>query len=262
MFKNIFRKTYIDFKKIPPHLRLRRRQVKRVIEKKVKELKKYFKDSGFKKAVVGVSGGIDSAVAAILTVKALGAKNVYFLRMPYLGISSKESLILAEKLANNLKLPEGNLITIPINKQVDSSWKILKKFKGGNMKIRKGNLMARERMKILFDLSAVKDAIVAGSEVKDEDLLGYFTIGGDRVSGIEPINNLYKIQVYQIASFFREIPDEILKRAPSPELWKGQTDEGEIGASYLEIDTVLSAIENLKISKKEIEKKFRCGRNG
>jgi len=253
----MLRKTYINFEKIPPHLRLTQKRIKKITGKKIKEIRNYFKRYYFKKAVIGVSGGIDSALAATLTIKALGPGNVYFLRMPYLGISSKESLILAEKLAKNLKLPKGNLITIPINKQVDLSWKILKKFKGGNLKIRKGNLMARERMKILFDLSAVKRAIVVGSEVKSEERLGYFTIGGDRVSGIEPINNLYKIQVYQIASFFREIPDEILKRAPSPELWKGQTDEGEIGASYLEIDTVLSAIENLKISKKKITKKFK-----
>ena len=249
--------SYIDFEKIPPHLRFTQKKIREITGKKIKEIRNYFKKYHFKKAVIGVSGGIDSALAATLAVKALGPKNVYFLRMPYLGISSKESLILAEKLARNLKLPKENLITIPINKQVDLSWKILKKFKGGNIKIRKGNLMARERMGILFDLSAVKRAIVIGSEDKSEERLGYFTIGGDRVSGVEPINNLYKIQVYQIANFFREITDEILKRAPSPELWKSQTDEGEIGAFYLEIDTVLSAIEDLKISKKEIEKKFR-----
>ncbi|MBZ9569602.1 NAD(+) synthase [Patescibacteria group bacterium] len=253
----MFRKTYINFEKVPPHLGLTQKRIKKITGKKIREIRNYFKRYYFKKAVIGVSGGIDSALAATLTIKALGPKNVYFLRMPYLGISSKESLILTEKLAKNLKLPEENLITIPINKQVDLSWKILKKFKGGNLKIRKGNLMARERMKILFDLSAVKRAIVIGSEGKSEERLGYFTIGGDRVSGIEPINNLYKTQVYKMASFFREIPDEILKRAPSPELWKDQTDEGEIGASYLEIDTVLSAIENLKISKKKITKKFK-----
>ena len=112
-------------------------------------------------------------------------------------------------------------------------------------------------MKILFDLSAAKGAIVVGSEDKSEDLLGYYTIGGDRVSGIETINNLYKTQVYQVASYFKEIPDEILMKAPSPELWKGYTEEKGIGVSYLEIDTVLSAIEDLKMERKEIEKKFK-----
>ncbi len=255
--QNMLKKTYIDFEKIPSHLKFTQKKIREIIRKKIKEIRNYFKKYHFKRAVLGVSGGIDSALTATLTVKALGPKNVYFLRMPYLGISSKESLILAERLAKNLKLPKENLITIPINKQVDLSWKILKKLKGGNLKIRKGNLMARERMKILFDLSAVKNAIVIGGEDKSEERLGYFTIGGDRVSGIEPINNLYKTRVYQIASFFKEIPDEILKRAPSPELWKGQTGEGEIGASYLKIDIVLSAIEDLKISKKEIEKRFK-----
>lgn len=253
----MFRKIYFDFKKIPPHLRLSEEKVKRIVKGKIKELREYFKRSKFKKAVIGVSGGVDSALAATLTIKALGPKNVYFLRMPYLGVSSKEGLILAEKLAEDLKLPKENLITIPINKPVDSSWKILKKFKGGNLKIRKGNLMARERMKILFDLSAAKGTIVVGSEDKSEDLLGYYTIGGDRISGIETINSLYKTQVYQVASFFREIPDEILMKAPSPELWKGHNEEKEIGVSYLEIDIVLSAIEDLEIKKEEIEKKFQ-----
>jgi NAD+ synthase len=251
------RKIYFDFEKIPKHLRMTEKKAKKIILNKIGEIRRYFKKSGFKKAVIGTSGGIDSSLSATLTVKALGPKNVYFVRMPYFGISSKEGLILAEKLAKNLKLPKKNLITIPINKPVDQSWKALKKFKGGNLKIRKGNLMARERMKILFDLASAKKAIVVGSEDRSEERLGYFTIGGDRVSGIETINNLFKTQVFQVASFFKEIPDEILKRTPSPELWKGQTDEGEIGASYLEIDTILSAIEDLKIPKKEIGKKFK-----
>lgn len=253
----MLREIYIDYKKIPPHLKLSEKEIKKIVEKKIEEIRNYFKKYNFKKTVIGVSGGIDSSLAATLAVKALGPRNVYFVRMPYLGVSSKKGLKNAEKLTKNLKLPKKNLITIPINKPVDSSWKLLKKFKGGNLKIRKGNLMARERMKILFDLASAKKAIVFGSEDKSEERLGYYTIGGDHVSGIEPIINLFKTQVYQVASYFKEIPDEILMTVPSPELWKGQTDEGEIGASYLEIDTIISAIEDLKISKKEIEKKFK-----
>jgi len=253
----MIKKIYFDIEKIPPHLKLKKEEIKNIVKNKIREVRNYFKKFKFKTAVIGVSGGIDSALSATLIVKALGPKNVYFARMPYYGVSSKGSLFLAEKLAKNLKLPRKNLITISINKPVNESWKILKKFKGGNLKIRKGNLMARERMKILFDLSTAKKAIVVGSEDKSENLLGYYTIGGDRVSGIETINNLYKTQVYQVASFFKEIPEEILMKAPSPELWKGHSEEEEIGASYLEIDTVLSTIEDLKISKEKIEKRFK-----
>lgn len=254
-------KTYIDFDKIPKHLRLSSGQIKNIIEKKIKEIRKYFRISQFEKGIIGVSGGTDSTLAATLAVKALEPKNVYFVRMPYLGISSPDGLKLTEKLAKNLNLPKENLLIIPINKFVDLSWKALRKFKEGDEKIRKGNLMARERMKILFDLSHAFRAIVIGAENKSEERLGYFTIGGDHVSGIEPILDLYKTQVFQISSFLKEIPEEILLKAPSPELWVNQTDEGEIGASYLEIDMVISAIEDLKVSSKKIQKKFQIDKN-
>jgi len=103
----MFRKTYFNFEKIPAHLRLSEEKVKRIVKRKIKELRKYFKRSGFKKAVIGVSGGVDSTLSATLIVKVLGPKNVYFLRIPCLGVSSKEGLVLAERLAKNLKLEKG-----------------------------------------------------------------------------------------------------------------------------------------------------------
>jgi len=253
----MYRKSYFNFEKIPPHLRLSEEKIKEILRKKIKEIRDYFKKSGFKKAIVGVSGGLDSAVAAVLAVRALGRKNVYLIRMPYLGITSEKSLKDAGKLAKNLKIPKKNLITIPINEPVDSSWKLLKKFKEEDEKIRKGNLMARERMKILFDLSAAKKAIVMGTEDKTEFKLGYYTLWGDQASGIEPIKNLWKTQVYQLASYLKEIPKEILMKAPSPGLWKGQSAEKEMGIDYLEADIVLSAERDLKMSENEISKNFK-----
>ncbi|MGC9048880.1 MAG: NAD(+) synthase, partial [Patescibacteria group bacterium] len=224
---------------------------------KSREIKRYCQKADFKKGVIGLSGGLDSALAAVLAVKALGAKNLIVVRMPYFGISDKESLINAERLAKNLKIPFKNILTIPINKPVDASWRLLVKFIGGELKIRKGNLMARERMKILFDLSQVFKAIVIGTEDRTEEELGYYTLWGDQASGIEPIRNLWKTQVYQLASFIKEIPDEILLKAPSPGLWKNQSAEEELGINYLEADVVLSAYQDLKMSKKMIVKKWQ-----
>jgi len=256
----MFRKIYFNLEKIPPHLKLDKEKIKEILEGKIKEIRDYFRKSGFKKAIVGVSGGLDSAVSAVLAVRALGRKNVYFVRMPYLGITPNESLKVVEKLAKNLNLPKENLITIPINNPVSSSWKLLKKFKGANPKIRKGNLMARERMKILFDLSLALKAIVIGTENKTEAELGYFTLWGDQASGIEPLKNLWKIQVYQLASYLKEIPEEILIKAPSPGLWRGQLSEKELGFDYLEADIVLSAKKDLKMSENEISKNFKISK--
>ena len=251
------KKTYFDFKKLPPYLKLTERKIKEIAKKKVEEIRKYFRKSGFKKAIVGVSGGLDSAVSATLAVRALGPKNVYLVHLPYEKITPENFFGDVRKLAKNLKIPKKNLILIPINKFVDLSWGNLKRFKGGNAKIRKGNLMARERMKILFDLSSAKKAIVVGSEDRTEEELGYFTLFGDQASGIEPIKNLWKTQVHQIAANLKEIPEKILAKAPSPDLWKGQKAEKEIGLSYLETDIVLSAKKDLKLSENKISKKFK-----
>ena len=96
-----------------------------------------------------------------------------------------------------------------------------------------------------------------GTEDRTEEELGYFTLWGDQASGIEPIKNLWKTQLYQIASYLEEIPKEILNKAPSPNLWKGQKAEKEMGVNYLETDIVLSSLKDLKISKKEISKRFK-----
>lgn len=256
----MFRKSYFDLEKIPPHLRISEKKAKEILRKKIKKIKNYFKKSGFERAIIGVSGGLDSALATVLVAKALGPKNVFLVHLPYIGVTKNEAFSNIKKLAKNLKIPEKNLILIPINEIVDKEWKKLKKFEGGDPKIRKGNLMARERMKILFDLSLAKKAIVVGAEDKSERFLGYFTLFGDEASGIEVIKNLWKVQVHQLANYLKEIPDEILTKPPSPDLWKGQEAEKEMGISYLEVDIFLSAKYDLKMPEKEISKKFKISK--
>lgn len=250
------RKIYLDLQKIPEHLFLGPKKAEKIIERKAREIQQYCRQFGFQRGIIGLSGGLDSAVSVVLAVRALGAKNIIVVRMPYLGVSSQQSLIDAQQLAEALKISKKNILTVSINKPVDGSWQVLKRFKNSNSKIRKGNLMARERMKILFDLSFVFGALVIGTEDRTEEELGYYTLWGDQASGIEPIRNLWKTQVYQLASFMKEIPDKILLKAPSPDLWKGQTAEGEMKINYLETDIVLSAWKDLKISKKKNTQKF------
>jgi NAD+ synthase len=174
-----------------------------------------------------------------------------------LKITPENSFEDIKKLAKNLKIPKENLIFLPINKIIDFEWKILRNQKGGDEKIRKGNLMCRERMKILFDLSSAKRAIVIGSEDRTERELGYFTLWGDEASGIEVIKNLWKIQVHQLANYLKEIPEEILIKPPSPNLWRGQSAEKEMKIDYLEADIVLSAKRDLKMTENEISEKFK-----
>lgn len=256
----MFRKFYFEKEKIPPHLRLTSSKIKEIVKKKVKKIKNYFQKSGFKRGILGISGGIDSALVAVLAKRALGSENLYLVFLPYFKEEAKKSLEKIRKLVKNLKLKRKNFLIVPIEKAVMACWQILKNFKGGDEKIRKGNLIARERMRILFDLSQVFSAIVIGTENKTEYLLGYYTLWGDSASGIEPIKDLWKIEVFQVASALREIPKEILQALPSAQLWKGQSLESEFGFSYLEADIVLSAALNLKMKPKEIEREFQIER--
>ena len=186
--------------------------------------------SGFKKVVLGLSGGIDSAIVAFIAAKALGPENVLGIMMPY-KTSSKESVehakLVIEKLGIESKL-------IEITPMVDAYFEIEKDI--SNM--RKGNKMARERMSILFDHSAKEGALVLGTSNKTEILLGYSTQFGDSASALNPIGDLYKTQIWEISRYMG-VPSELIDKKPSADLWEGQTDESELGFSYLEADKIL-----------------------
>jgi NAD+ synthase len=186
--------------------------------------------SGMKKAVLGLSGGIDSALSAYLSAEALGAENVLVVRMPYQS-SSAESLSHAELVIEDLQLPS---LTVPITPMVQP---LIDQFPDMS-NLRKGNIMARQRMIVLYDQSVAWGGLVMGTSNKTEFLLGYSTIYGDSGVALHPIADLYKYQVRQLARALG-IPKPLIDKAPSADLWEGQTDEGELGFTYEDADTVL-----------------------
>jgi len=183
--------------------------------------------AGFKRAVVGLSGGVDSSLAAFLAVKALGAENVVGISMPY-RTSSPQSREDAKLVAQLLGL---EFYEIDITPQVDAYYS---RFPDADP-LRKGNKMARERMSVLYDFAHWKVALVVGTSNKSELLIGYSTRWGDSAHDLNPLGDLYKTQVWQMARFVG-VPERIVEKKPSADLWPGQTDEGEIGLSYYTLD--------------------------
>ncbi len=187
---------------------------------------------GISKAVIGLSGGIDSAVVAYLAAEALGKENVLCVLMPY-KTSSKASITDALKVVKELKV---KCLTVEITEVVDSYLSKMNDREISNL--RKGNVMARVRMITLYDLSAREKAIVIGTGNKTEILLGYSTIFGDTACAINPIGDLYKTQIRDLAKYLK-IPKSIIEKKPSADLWEGQTDENEMGLTYNDVDKYL-----------------------
>jgi NAD+ synthase len=193
-------------------------------------IKDQIEKTGMNGAVIGLSGGIDSALSAYLSAQALGAENVLCVRMPY-KTSSGASLTDAELVIEDLGLPS---MTVPITDMVDP---LIQQFPEMS-NVRKGNIMARMRMIVLYDQSAARGLLPMGTSNKTEFLLGYSTIYGDSGVAMQPIADLYKYQVRQLAAAVG-VPQSILDKAPSADLWEGQTDEAELGFTYNDVDQVL-----------------------
>ncbi len=189
--------------------------------------------SGLDGYVVGLSGGIDSALSAALAATAVGPDKVLALLMPY-RTSSAHSRSDALELAKALGLPWRE---IPIAPMVDAYFP---KIDASN-RIRAGNKMARERMSILFDIAHETNRLVLGTGNRTEFCLGYTTIYGDAACSVDPIGELYKSEVRQLARKLK-VPESILIKAPTADLWADQTDEGEIGVTYEKIDGILRRI--------------------
>lgn len=226
-----------------------------------------------KKAVIAVSGGIDSATSLLLTAKALGPQSILTLHLP-----SRQTDPLHTQHANQLldlaKIPSENRLTLPITAIIQKTWRIINhytlrvhkleigplEFQGSDPsqsapintpnrkkinqqiahlnRLRLGNLAVRIRMLLIFDQAKLNDALVVGTENKSENLLGYFTRFGDEASDLEPLTHLYKTQVIELAKFLN-VPEPIILKPPTAGMWQNQTDESELGFSYYEADPIL-----------------------
>ena len=191
-----------------------------------------------KDAVIAISGGIDSALGLTLLTKALGAERIMPVFLPF----GQQSVIDSWKIVEFNGFAKEQVKIINIEPLVTAAQKSCQT----DNKARLGNLMARARMMILYDLAKAKDALVCGTENKSEKYLGYFTRFGDEASDIEPIIHLYKTQVRQLAEYLN-LPQEILEKEPSAGLWADQTDELELGFTYEQADLVLVAMEELRL---------------
>ncbi len=206
-------------------------------------IKEETEKTGFSNLVVGLSGGIDSALSAVLAVKALGPDKLFAFALPY-KTSSHESLDDAKLVADTFGI---NLQIIDITPYADAFFNTI----DVDSKLRMGNVMARMRMVTLFDMSSKYRALVLGTSNKTELLLGYGTWYGDLASAINPIGDLYKTQVWELSKYLG-IPYRLIEKKPTADLWVGQTDEDELGFSYKEVDRLLYHMIDERMSKAEL----------
>ena len=199
--------------------------------------------SGTQGVVVGLSGGIDSSLSAALAARALGPERVHGFLLPY-RTSSPESERDARAVAEHLGIPHR---VIDISPMVDAYFAM----EPDAPAERRGNKMARERMTILFDQAKKLDALVLGTSNKTEILLGYSTVFGDNASSLNPLGDLYKCQIWQLSRHLG-LPAQVIDKAPSADLWPGQTDEGELGFSYETADEVLYLLFDLGLRPEEV----------
>ena len=209
----------------------------RAVEVIVGFIRSQLEQSGFERLVIGLSGGVDSAAVAFLAARAVSPENLLAVRMPY-RTSSDASETDAMRIVEALGCRTERVDITPM---VEPMLALIEDEDPGALNVRRGNVMARQRMIVLYDRSAAFDALVIGTSNKTEGLLGYGTLHGDMAAALAPIGDLYKTQLRAVA---RElgVPEEVVGKPPSADLWPGQTDEGELGRSYESLDRALYAL--------------------
>jgi NAD+ synthase len=198
--------------------------------------------AGFSRALIGLSGGLDSAVSCALAAEALGPENVLALRLPY-KTSSADSLSDAQLTAEGLGV---HFETIEVTQMADPLIERDPKMS----KLRIGNILARARMIVLYDQSEAFHGLVVGTSNKTEILLGYTTLWGDMAAAIAPLGDLYKTQLRQLARDLK-VPQSVIDKPPSADLWIGQTDEAELGLTYAEVDKLLYLLVDKRFTPEE-----------
>jgi NAD+ synthase len=199
--------------------------------------------AGFRKGILGLSGGVDSALSAHLAAEALGPENLLCVIMPYRS-SNPGSRTDAELVAAGLGVRTE---VVDISPMVDAHVKRVE----ADANLRLGNIMARERMVVLYDISARDRGLVIGTGNKTETLLGYGTLFGDMACALNPLGDLYKTQVWQLAESIG-VPKAIIDKQPSADLWEGQQDEHELGFTYAEADRLLYCMVDERRSNEEL----------
>lgn len=224
------------------------KEAKRIID----FLKKTFQMQKITKAVIGVSGGIDSTTSLFLLSRALPKSSITPIFLYYFKPQNKQ----IPSIVQYTGIPDINLKMVSIKKTVDTISNDLQitNNQSPTNQIRLGNIAARVRMIFLYDFAKRENALVVGTENKSEHYLAYFTRFGDEASDIEPIRHLYKTQVYELAKYLG-VPQTIIEQKPTAGLWHGQTDEGEFGFTYKEADEVLYLHFEKKISADELARR-------
>ena len=227
---------------LPPELAIDAAAALRIIREFIRA---QLRQAGFGKALLGLSGGVDSALVAYLVADAIGPANLLPVLMPY-RTSSPESQADAEEVVRRLGCRSE---LVDISAMVDAYFDA--PGRSDAAPLRRGNLMARTRMMVLYDHSVTWNGLVVGTGNKTETLIGYSTLWGDSASAFNPIGDLYKSQIRQLSTAVG-VPDAIIRKAPSADLWPGQTDEAEVGFSYEEVDRILFRLVDRRLTPDEV----------
>lgn len=216
----------------------------------VRFIKSVLLKSRKKRAVIALSGGIDSATSLMLLVKAIGVKNVLVVNLPF----AKQDIEDAHLMIGVVKISQKNIFHTNIKPAIEPLKKLVSQHSPRVNRIRLGNIMVRTRMIFVYDCAKVHDALVCGTENRSEFWLGYFTLFGDSAADFVPLQHLYKTQVYALAKYLG-VPQKIINKKPSAGLWPGQTDEKELGFTYEEADKIMYWLIDKKLSRETITHK-------